>query len=488
MKSHKLIELLRTFSRKEMTRFREFAGSPYHNKHEGVRRLVAYLSDIYPNWDRGRCQREVIWRVLFPGEPHLQPKLAVLFTYTYRLAEDFLAQEHLREQPFFPRLWLLQQLRLRQQYIPFEKQLKRLEEQLDSTPQRDGHFYYWRFRLAAEADNYFDQTERRRRDLNLQIKQRHLDHFYLAEKLRDACEMESRRKILRIDYEMGCLPMVLQEIEAGTAQYEKVPAVQIYYRLYRLIAGRQPAQYFEAITILEQVASYFSSAELKTIYNYLQNFCIEQINLGNKVFLKEIFGLYKQQLNKELLQENGFLSEWHYKNIVTTAIRLGELAWVWKFIEEYRAQLPEDVRDNAYCFNLASYFYAAGNYDRVLDLLSQVEYSDLRYSLGAKALLLRTYYDLGEFEALCSLTDSFRQYLLRNKLMADGKRQGYYNLFKLTRKAAQIRNDLDYESKEKLEQALRRLQLEIGRSDAIFNQGWLEEKVEALEKRLGSSS
>ena len=45
MLNNKLIGLLQSFERREMTRFREFAFSPYFNKHEGVRALVKVEED-----------------------------------------------------------------------------------------------------------------------------------------------------------------------------------------------------------------------------------------------------------------------------------------------------------------------------------------------------------------------------------------------------------------------------------------------------------
>ena len=131
--------------------------------------------------------------------------------------------------------------------------------------------------------------------------------------------------------------------------------------------------------------------------------------------------------------------------------------------------------------NLASYYYAAEKYREVLPLLTQVEYKDLRYSLGAKALLLRTYYDLEEYEALYSLTGSFRQFLLRNKLMADSRRTAYYNLFKFTQRAARIRALKGYHSSEKLKRELEKLTKDIQEAEAIFNKSWLEEKIGELE-------
>ncbi|MEZ5056130.1 MAG: hypothetical protein R2879_03745 [Saprospiraceae bacterium] len=75
--------------------------------------------------------------------------------------------------------------------------------------------------------------------------------------------------------------------------------------------------------------------------------------------------------------------------------------------------------------------------------------------------MLRTYFDLEENEALFSLVDAFRQLIKRNKIISDASKNGYANLFRLTRKAAKIRYDIGYKSKEKLQEELEKLKLEI---------------------------
>ena len=180
--------------------------------------------------------------------------------------------------------------------------------------------------------------------------------------------------------------------------------------------------------------------------------------------------------------EEGQLSEWHFKNIVTTAIRLQAYNWVFDFMNRHKCLLPDDVRENAYSFNMASYYYAIGQYPQVLALLTQVSYTDLRYSLGARALLLRTYYDLQEYDALESLAGSFNQFLIRNKLMADERRQGYANLFRFTRRAARIRQGLAYNAPEKTLTDLTKLRKDMQQADDIFNKLWLDEKLSELEK------
>ncbi|MEM6377279.1 MAG: hypothetical protein AAF705_03645, partial [Bacteroidota bacterium] len=320
----------------------------------------------------------------------------------------------------------------------------------------------------------------------VELKQNNLDNFYLLEKLKDACEAKIRQSILKVDYQTKFKDLLLTEIKASWEHYQTYPAIMVFYKIYQMLDEKQIAtRYYEASQYFNQHKAVFSKAERGSIYIYLMNYCISRINRGDSTFLKEVFEIYKAQLEQGLLYENEELSEWDYKNIVTTGIRLGELHWVYEFIEDYKTKLSVDARDNAYRFNLASYFYASGAYGKVLDLLIKVEYSDLRYNTSAKALLLRTYYDLEEYEPLHALTESFRQYILRNRTMSDARRSGFNNLFKLTRKLAGLRSKLNFTEKRKIKKDLDKLNQEIQAIELLYNRDWVKEKVEQLEVQLG---
>ena len=87
----------------------------------------------------------------------------------------------------------------------------------------------------------------------------------------------------------------------------------------------------------------------------------------------------------------------------------------------------------------------------------KVEYKDLRYIAGAKALLLRTYYDMEEYEAFLALANSFNQYLKRNKLYSNSRRRGFSNLIKFARQAFQLKMELDFLNDEKQISELKKL-------------------------------
>lgn len=490
MKNNPLIELLNMLDKREMTRFRDYVHSPYFNKHRDVQALVTYLHKVFPQFDEDRCDRRRIFKELFGKEVFDQSRLALVFTYANRLLDQFLAQEQYRQEGHVESQLLLKWLRQRKYYPRYEKSLRDAHRRQEQDASRGPDFFYRQFLLASEADMYYGLTTEASAEQSLQVKEAGLDSFYLAEKLKDACEMLVRRRIERKAYHTPMLSAVLHEIKQHPDVYAQAPPVLIYYQVYRLLSEATFENYNEALRCFQHYIAQLPEEELKTVYNYLQNHCIGQINKGDERFLVEIFHLYQAQLEQGLLIEDGFLSEWHYKNIVTAGLRLREMDWVHRFINEYRDRLPLEAQANAYRFNLASYHYATGDYNKVLDLLIQVEYSDLRYSLGAKALLLRTYYDLEEYEALRALATSFRLYLQRHKLMADFRREGYHNLFRFTRRAAQLKSNLPFYAVDKSRRELDKLRQDISRAGAIFNKSWLLEKVEdlgaAVEAEIGS--
>lgn len=481
MVNNKLVQMLSALDRKEMTRFYEFCCSPYYNKHKDVINLVTLLNSCYPKFTEKNCDRKLLFRKLFPKlKKHDQAKLALVFTYTLRLFEQFLVREEIEKDDFYQEILLLQNARERGWYEFYEKKLKKLEKMQAGLPWRDSRIYHQRFLLAKEADQYYMILSRHQKDNSIQEKQDNLDRFFLAEKLKDACEMRVRGKILKMEYRPSMVQAALAEVEENWENYRAVPTVIIYFWIYKLVDGGSVSSFFSVRTELKNQHQAFPKEELQSLYNYLQHYCIEQINKGNQAFLNELFKLYQTQLEEELLLEDGLLSEWHYKNIVTTGLRLGETGWVNQFIEQYKSRLPEESLENAYIFNKASYCYEVQQYEKVMDLLMRVEYTDIRYSLGAKALLLRTYYDKSEFEAFISLAESFRQYLFRNKLISDSRREGFSNLIKFAKRTFQLKIDGSYMKNDRYEKELKKLKKDISKASVLFNQSWLEQKIEEL--------
>ncbi|MAT53438.1 MAG: hypothetical protein CMN32_03080 [Saprospirales bacterium] len=483
MIKNRLIKLLAALDRREMTRLNEFVHSPYFNKHKPTRRLCAYLSGLHPHFAEKKLKKELVFEQVFPEEEFDAQELALVSTYLTRLVMKFLQMEGAAESG----LWEQKQhllAKMRQHDVLGLYPLIYEQNKKDWTACQAGTNPRQHLRNCAELANELDKAAISfgKYDNSFLVgRQAVLDAAYITEKLHDACELLQRSKLMAAPPpDDPLLENLVFFLRQNPERYRNFPTVDIYLRVLLLLKSSDEKQYAPALKAAQEQQARLSFADQQIIYNYLQNFCIEQINKGNGSFLEELFRLYMVQLEERLFFEGGYLPQWHYKNIVTTGLRLGQTDWVRKFIEEYRQHLNPEVADNAYRYNLAAWYYHQGQPQEVMGLLFQVEYTDLRYNLDAKSLLLRTYYDLEEEEALLALTDAFRQYLKRNKKMSEFQKKGYYNLLKYTRRAFRLKINQGITRQDRWNRSLEKLIRDLAAADTVFNRSWLEGKVNEL--------
>jgi hypothetical protein len=87
---------------------------------------------------------------------------------------------------------------------------------------------------------------------------------------------------------------------------------------------------------------------------------------------------------------------------------------------------------------LGSTIFLPKEFDKVIELLREVEYEDFTYNLNSKVMLLFTYYEMDEIEPLYSLFESFRVYLNRHKAIPEQRKNNYKNLIKYTKKLTKV--------------------------------------------------
>ena len=114
--------------------------------------------------------------------------------------------------------------------------------------------------------------------------------------------------------------------------------------------------------------------------------------------------------------------------------------------------------------------YHKKEYDQAMTLLNTTEYDDLYLTLDAKALQLRIYYELNEFDVLSSFVISFQRFLERKKMLGY-LRENYKNLIRFTRKMLES-NLYDREVRQNL-------LTEIKATKAIAASDWLQEMIQS---------
>lgn len=115
-------------------------------------------------------------------------------------------------------------------------------------------------------------------------------------------------------------------------------------------------------------------------------------------------------------------------------------------------------------------------YDNALEVLRDVQFTDVTYHLSTTFLQLRIYYDLGDTEAFHGLIETFRIYVIRNRKMTTVEKKSYTNLLRFAKSLASIKHNSSTFSKKVLEEKLISLRKKIETTDNVINKQWLIEE------------
>lgn len=476
MLGSKSLTLLKSLTKTELNRLRKFIHSPWFNDNSDLIRLFDYLQDALRRGDAAAStfQKITVWAALFPAKPYDDAAMRRLSSDFTQLALRFLLEEQRTQDTLGEALALqrvLDRPNLKKHLAGVERQVRK---QLEASQGKSPEYYLAQFQMhwngftrSAKSVSTADYFEK------LWPANEYLEAFYVVQKLKMYLSWRMFRKVRAAEQDLEMPPGFWDQIERQP--YRDIPLVALYKHAVRCLEEPQQVAHFQALLDdLRRYAPELTQADLREGYYIAQNYCALKINQGHTDYYAVLFHLFQDIIRLHILLENNALSEGVFKNIITISLVQGEYAWAEAFIRDYAGYLPSDIRDNAYAFNLANLYFHQRKYPEVIELLRNVEHSDVVYTLGSKLLLLRTYYEMDELLALDSLMDSFRIYVRRNKLISKDLKREYINFLNFLKRLMAL--------SVASPQAVAAFREKVSTSKNPTIKKWLLEKIAELEK------
>ncbi|MEQ8702278.1 MAG: hypothetical protein RIC19_00070 [Phaeodactylibacter sp.] len=463
MQNSKLYYLFQSIRGDDIRRLRRFLHSPYFNSREDVVRLFEYL---HANEAEGALlTKEAAFAHLFPGTTYDDGRMNAVMHFLFKLLKQFLVQREFELESSQP--YLTRALRKRKLPRLFEPASKKWKKQLDKAQVRNAGYHFQQYQYQLEKYEY-EHRQRRSGRMNLQEITEALTTYYLADILRHGCAMLTAKNISQEAYELDLMQEVLRYLDRTEQAHQ--PAVAVYHQAFLSLSDlKEPGHFTELLRLIELHWQQFPPSEARDLYLLAINYCIQKLNRGDRAYIRRALELYQLALDRALLIEEGVLSQYTYNNILMLAIGLQEWSWGRQFLEDYRSALPAMERENLYRYNLATLHFRQGAYAEAMELLRRVTFSDVLYNLNARTMLLRTYYELEEYDALFALLDSFEVYIRRQKGMGY-HRSHYQALLQFTRRLLHLpEGDKDGRAQ---------LKADIQAAPATAERAWLLSKLE----------
>lgn len=462
MTESKLIYLLKTFKKVEWRRFREFLASPYFNKRTDLIDFFGYIQSIAPDFSEKKLAKEVIFKKLYPNQLYEDKQMRYLMNYTLKAAEEFLGQQKL-ESTTLKDSYILEELVDRKLEKHSKKYFEKIAGNQNHVQEKSSDYYFSKYLLADIANKHFNKQDLRKDDGSLKIATDNLDLFYLVNKLKYSCEMLNRQKLFTTKYNLTLTNILHNYLEEQNL--EKEPIIAIYSQIFQLSAREDTGENFEILKgLIEKYNSIIPPTEKQHIYSYAINYCGRQIKYNHNIryYANECLNLYLEGIKQEFFFVSGYLSPWNFKNVVKLGFNLKKYDWTEQFIQDYYKKLAPEFQDDALHYNLADLAYRKENYKEAQYHLLLVEYSDVFYTLGAKTMLLKIYYENDEIESMFSLIASFSIYIRRNKKISNNFRETYLNFTMLLHQIVRA-------TKDKIPKVIEK----INQTELVTNRNWL---------------
>lgn len=470
MHKSQLVELLRTFDKKEVRDCRKWLRSPYHNQRQDVIDLFDYFFKGNNLYNEKKLTKEKAFPYVYPKEAFDDAKIRQSIHFLLKALETYLLFIESTQQTFSTQLTLAKVYRERHIHKTAQRTLQHAHDYFEQTPTRNSPYYWDHF--AYEQEAYLQHVSAKSNRYvydNLQRLAESLDEAYCIEQLRLACLRLSTIKSSRDNTKTTLIEEFLNS--SGQLKYQDSKGVQLYYALYKLLTNPSD-EYFQSLkTEAERSLNLFAPNEIREIILIIINYCARKVNTGERSYFAESFYFYKLLLQYNAFLDNGFFDPPNFKNITSIGNILEEFNWVERFIHKYKQYLDDDHRENYTTFCLAQLHYYKNDYEKAMRYLAAYEYDDILLNLNSRAMLTKMYYELGENTALEAHLESSKVYLRRKKGITDVYRSLYSNLFKYTRKLLHV-NPYDKEKRTKLKKEIE--------TAPLNDKKWFLEQLEKL--------
>ncbi len=471
MESTRIYRILSKQSRTNLNRFIKFIKSPYHNVNEKIEQLAVFLVDSIKNQTEIGSKSE-IWKQIHGDSEYKDLKFRKLCNDLLERFEKFLILENLESNKILKSNLLLESIKSNELDELAEKHVSKSSRDIGRQLEQSSEFYLQKYFYEKNIQNLKSNYEIKL-DLKKGLKRSYnelsesLDAFYAIEKLRLATDLQTWKKMYKSDevVELGVPLKIIKKYK-----FDNYPSVEIYRLMYKLYVEESGNNTYE--NLKEKAFNnihLFPAQEQKEIFDVLVSYCIKIVNQGNIEFLSETLTLYDWGIENEIILNKGKLSPTTFRNYVVAGLRVNEFERVENFIKEKAELLDDSQKENALNFNLGRLSFYKTEFENAIQYLNKVNYDDVWYGLNSRSLLLATYYELEEFNALEYQLDSFSAYLRREKSIGEAKRKS----FALT--VNYIKSLLKhYNNKAKI----RTLKEKITADKIVNSKKWLLEKIE----------
>ncbi len=428
MKDTKIIQVLRSFSKEELKEFGYFVRSPFYNRVKNVSALFDEIRKFYPEFNSRFLKDEYLYKRITSKAGYNDAVMRNLYSDLYKLGEEFLSVKSFRRKEKYKKMLMLIELKNSQPEKNIIQEVEKILSSVENSAHKDEEYYFDSFYYLNLRNNNFEHktVEIFQNNMNAEIS--HLAQYFIIH-LFDRYFQANR---FRSSYKTRVKHSFLSDVSKVLKKYGymRSPIVQIYYDMFMLSFTRDEIHYYHLQELLKDNFQFLSHYTRLTVYQSLSIFFQHSGRRGIKKFRRDRFELYKDYIASGDLLYNNVLSDAAYTDAAAAALLVGEFEWALKFTEDFKKYLSQNLRQDAYYYNLAKISHAQKKNGEALKFLAKVIPTHHTIKAVVKVSELQILYELGSYDSIYHKLDSFRHFISKNEEMSATMRDSLKNFYK----------------------------------------------------------
>ena len=479
MQETRLIELLKTFSVKEFTRYDEFVRSPYHNKNERLIKFCGWLQKRHPAFNAKDLTKEQAFSLLVGEEDYSDQKIRDLISEMYRLARQFLAHEHISRNHLEWESITAKTLGERELFRQVSSILKRVEKDLEKNKLNEENYFFLRSRIDSLWLTYHDHvnTANEYKVLENSVFPRATESatkFYLSNILLNYICLLNLKNIYGIEFDEKFFEYLLFHLKDSIRSDEVLRAFEL---IMSMIRDDDATSFNELWQLTRENLDAIPIHLRAEIFTNLENFCLKKARDGQFDYLEKAYQLYKEEVEIGTAYERGNLNPVVFRNIVFFGLNFGDIEFVDGFVQEYGPKLAKQSRANGIAYARSLVLFEKGEFDRCLEEMQLVKTDTYFTQIDMKQIQLMVYYEKGDPVLMDSQIDSMRHMLNNKELIYGTRRKNMANFVDFVSQIFRVKVDPD---KKELDKFLTR----YNALDSILYRRWFDAKIAELTPQI----
>jgi hypothetical protein len=493
---NRVILILKTFSEQDIRKFNTYLNSPYFNRSNKLRKLFSEIINFSPVYDSPKLNYKFLHCQLNPERPYNAVTMRRLIADLEKHAVNFLKQQNLDSDELGTHYYLRTELQTRSLTKFFEDSITEFEGKFEKENVIDENYFMNKLNLETDKLNYSYISKNISKKVNvnsliiylvtgskylflyfvMKMVTYYLNLYNMEANYKDIEERNALYDFL-VKFFSGFDNFYLKEF-LKDEQNDYYYVYDIYFNLFKAFSENKGIKYYvKSKKLLLKYNHMFRISEKQFLFTQLMNYCeVRQNKDVNDEFSKrELINLYELILTKKYYEgeTQKYLPVATFRNIVSFALRIKKYKWAEKFIKIYSNKLYPDFKNDLKNISFARITLSKGEYTETLRYLNKTNPEGRSIKLDYKNLNVMVHYELGNYETVLSLLNSYRNVIRRSGIVTKENKIYYRNFINYTESFIRFMNN---RNKTYIDSLTDR----INKSEKVANKAWLQSKVKEL--------